>query len=68
MLDKIKFADHGDATRATMEEHHQILENHLVEFLGTDESLNSVSRPLSRRLVPIDATGRRELATAQSDS
>jgi Mn-dependent DtxR family transcriptional regulator len=38
MLHKIKLADHGDATRATMEEHHQILENHLVEFLGTDES------------------------------
>lgn len=38
MLDKIKLADHGDATRATVEEHHQILENHLKDFLGTDDS------------------------------
>ena len=38
MLDKIKLADHSDATRATVEEHHQILKDHLMEFLATDES------------------------------
>jgi len=38
MLDKIKLADHGDATRATVEEHHRILEKHIMEFLDADES------------------------------
>ena len=36
MVDKIKFADHSEQTRATLYEHQRILQENLAEFLGVE--------------------------------